>query len=115
MCSVKRCSQKGVRKIHKKKPLVCKIFENTFFTEHLLLKWGTANSVWKISDEYSLSRNTNLRSTVQVYHFFFQQDKLSVYVSLDYTAYYEKQPSEQRCSVKKDVLKDFENFLGKQL
>ena len=45
-----------------------------------LLKWGTANSVWKTSDEYSLSRNTNLRSTVQVYHFFFQQDKLSVYV-----------------------------------
>ena len=45
-----------------------------------LLKWGTANNVWKTSDEYSLSRNTNLRSTVQVYHFFFQQDKLSVYV-----------------------------------
>ena len=45
-----------------------------------LLKWDTANSVWKTSDEYSLSRNTNLRSTVQVYHFFFQQDKLSVYV-----------------------------------
>ena len=44
-----------------------------------LLKWNTANSVWKTSDEYSLSRNTNLRSTVQVYHFFFQQDKLSVY------------------------------------
>ena len=40
-----------------------------------LLKWGTANSVWKTSDEYSLSRNTNLRNTVQVYHFFFRQDK----------------------------------------
>ena len=39
-----------------------------------LLKWGTANSVWKTSDEYSLSRNTKLRSTVQVYHFFFRQD-----------------------------------------
>ena len=45
-----------------------------------LLKWGTANSVWKTSDEYSLSRNTNLRSTVQVYHVFFRQDKFSVYV-----------------------------------
>ena len=45
-----------------------------------LLKWDTANSVWKTSDEYSLSRNTNLRSTVQVHHFFFRQDKLSVYV-----------------------------------
>ena len=40
-----------------------------------LLKWGTANSVWKTSDEYSLSRNTNLRSTVLS-----RQYKLSVYV-----------------------------------
>ena len=44
-----------------------------------LLKWDTANSVWKTSNEYSLSRNTNLRSNVQVYHFLFQQEKLSVY------------------------------------
>ena len=57
-----------------------------FFTEHLrlfratLLKWGTTNKVWKTLDEYSLSRNTNHRSTVQVHHFFFRQDKLSVYV-----------------------------------
>ena len=35
-----------------------------------LLKWGTANNIWKNSDEYSLPRKTNLRSTVQVYHFF---------------------------------------------
>ena len=35
-----------------------------------LLEWGTANSVSKTSDEYCLSRITNLRSTVQVYHFF---------------------------------------------
>ena len=27
-----------------------------------LRKWGTANSVWKSSDEYSLCRNTYLRS-----------------------------------------------------
>ena len=44
-----------------------------------LLKWGTGNNIWKNSDEYSLPRNTNLRSTVQVYHLS-QQDKLSVYV-----------------------------------
>ena len=31
-----------------------------------LLKWDTANSAWKTSDEYSLSRNTNLRSTIQI-------------------------------------------------
>ena len=36
-----------------------------------LLTWGTANSVWKTSDEYSLYRNSNLRSTVQIYHFIF--------------------------------------------
>ena len=35
-----------------------------------LLKWDTANSVWKTSDEYSLSRITNLKSTVQVFNFF---------------------------------------------
>ena len=32
-----------------------------------LLKWGIANNAWKTSDEYSLSRNTNLRGTVQAY------------------------------------------------
>ena len=43
-----------------------------------LLRWGTANNVWKTTDEYS-SRNTNLSSTVQVHHFFFRQNKFSVY------------------------------------
>ena len=80
----KRCSWK-FRKFHRKPPLVCEIFKNTFFYgtplddcfwlfRATLLKWGTGNSVWKTSDEYSLS------STIQVSHFFFQQDKLSVYV-----------------------------------
>ena len=57
-----------------------------------LLKWGTANSVWKTSDEYSLSRNTNLRNTVQVDHFFFRQDKQCMSL-LIYTVYCAKQPS----------------------
>ena len=43
-----------------------------------LQKRGTANNFWKNSDEYSLLRNTNLRSTVQVY--LSRQHKLSVYV-----------------------------------
>ena len=30
-----------------------------------LPKWDTANSVWKTSDEYSVPRKTNLKSTVQ--------------------------------------------------
>ena len=70
-----------------------------------LLKWGTANNVWKTSDEYSLSRNTNLRSTVQVYPIisFFGRITFQCMSSLVYTV---------RCSVKKGVLKD---FMGKHL
>ena len=51
-----------------------------WFFRATILKWDTANNAWKTSDEYSLSRKTKLRSIVQVYHFFFQKDKLSVYV-----------------------------------
>ena len=81
-----------------------------------LLKWGTANSVWKTSDEYSLFRNTNLRSTVQVCHFFFRQDKLSVYVFIVlYGLLREAAIRVARCSVKKVVLKDFVNFIAKHL
>ena len=46
-----------------------RFLQNTSATA-TLLKWGTANSGWKTLDEYSLSRNTNLKSTVQVYYFF---------------------------------------------
>ena len=59
-----------------------------------LLKWGTANNVWKNSDEYSLPRNTNLRSTVQVYHFFLGSINFQCMFSLVYTVYCQKQPSE---------------------
>ena len=59
-----------------------------------LLKWGTTNNVWKTSDEYSLSRNTNLRSTVQVYHFFLGSINFQCMFSLVYTVYCQKQPSE---------------------
>ena len=70
-----------------------------------LLKWGTANSVWKTSDEYSLPRNTNLRSTVQVYNFFLSSINFQYMFSLVYTVYCQKQ-SQQRCSAKKGVLKN---------
>ena len=59
-----------------------------------LLKWGTANNVWKNSDEYSLPRNTNLRSTVQVFHFFLSSINVQCMFSLVYTVYRQKQPSE---------------------
>ena len=65
-----------------------------------LLKWDTANSVWKTSVVYSLSRN---RINIQCMS------------SLVYTVYCQKQPSEQKCSVKRGVLKDFVNFVGKHL
>ena len=75
----------------------CEVSMNSFFTENLRttasvfsffpatsLRWGTANSVWKTSDEYPLSRNTNLRSTVQVYHFFLGSKKFQCMFSLVY-------------------------------
>ena len=74
-----------------------RIFRNTLQNTSAtatLLKWGTANSVWKTSDEYSLSRNTNLRSTVQVYHFFLGGINFQCMFSLVYTVYCQKQPSE---------------------
>ena len=45
-----------------------------------LLKWGTANNVWKNSDEYSLPRNTNLKKYRSGISFLSRQHKLSVYV-----------------------------------
>ena len=59
-----------------------------------LLRWGTTNSVSKTSDEYSLSRNTKLRSIVQVYHFFLGSINSQFMFSLVYTVYCQKQPPE---------------------
>ena len=74
-------------------------FSRTPFSQNIsatatLLRWGTANSVWKTSDEYSLSRNTNLRITVQVYHFFLGSINFQCMFSLVYTVYCQKQPPE---------------------
>ena len=61
-------------------------------------------------------RNANLRSTVQVYIIsFFGRINFQFVSAFVYTVYCEKQPSEQMCSVKKGVLKDFVNFIGKHL
>ena len=59
-----------------------------------LLKWGTANSVLNNSDEYSLTRNINLRSTVQVYHCFLGSLNFQRKFSSVYTVYCQKQPPE---------------------
>ena len=59
-----------------------------------LLKWGTVNSLWKTSDEYSLSRKTNLRSTVKAYHFFLEGINFQCMFSLVYIVYCQKQPPE---------------------
>ena len=91
-------------KIHRK-TLVCKIFKNTFFSRTpmgdcfwffgaMLLKWGTAKNVWKKSDGYSLSRKTNLRSTIQVYHFFCGSINFQCMFALVYTVYCQKQSLE---------------------
>ena len=111
----KRCSWK-FPKIYRKTPLVCEIAKNTFLTEHPgTTASGSTNNVWENSGEYSLPRNTNLRSTVQVYHFFLGSINFQCMFSLVYIVYRQKQPSEQRRSVKKGVLKDFVNFIGKHL
>ena len=59
-----------------------------------LLKWDTANSVWETSDEYSLYRNNNLRSTVQVYYLFLGSINFQWMFSLLYTVHCQKQPPE---------------------
>ena len=70
-----------------------------------LLKWSTANIVWKTSDKYSLSRNSNPRSTVQVHHFFLGSINFQCTFSLVYTVYYQKPSPEWRCYVKQGFLK----------
>ena len=80
-----------------------------------LLKWDTANSVWKTSDEYSLPRNTNLSSTVLVYHFFLQQDKLSVYDFIGLHYLLPEAAIRVEVFYKKGLLKDFVNFVGKHM
>ena len=81
---------------YRETPVVCEISGTPFLRNTsptaTLLKWGTAKSVWKTSDEYSLSRNTNLRSTFQVYHFFFSSANVRCMFSLVYTVYCQKQP-----------------------
>ena len=85
----------------------CEISKKPFFTKHFrtttsafssfaatLLKRGTANSVWKTSDRYSLSRNTNITRTIQVYHFFLGSINFQCIFSLVYTVYCQKQPPE---------------------
>ena len=46
----------------------------------------------------TLSKNTNLRSTVQVYHFFLGSIDFQCMFSLVFTVYCQKQPPEQRCT-----------------
>ena len=114
----KRCSWK-FRKIHKKTPLVCEIFQKHLFYRTpldecfwlfraTLLKWGTAN-VWETSDEYSLPRSTNLRSTV-ISFLFFRQDKLSVYVFIGFTLLLPKAAIRVEAFCKKKCSKIFRKF-----
>ena len=70
-----------------------------------LLKWGTANSVWKTSDEYSLSRNTNLS----------RQHKFSVYAFIGLHCLLPEAATRVEMFCKKGVLKNFVNFIGKHL
>ena len=98
--------------------MVCEIFKNTFLQNTsetaTLLKLSAANSAWKTLDEYSLSRNTNLKSTVQVYHFFGQL-KTVVYVFIGLHCLLPKAATRVEVSCKKTFHKDFVNFIGEHL
>ena len=90
-CSIKKVFLKISQNLQKN---TCgwQSFQEHFFLQNTsatatLLKWSIANSVRKTLAEYSLSRNTNLKSTVQVYHFFFGNINFVVYVSLVYNVY----------------------------
>ena len=101
-----------------------------------LLKWSTANNVWKNSDEYSLPRNANLRSTanngktqMNIHYLetltlevpfryiisFSAACKLSVYVYIGLHCLLPKAAIRVEVFCKKGVLKDFVNFIGKHL
>ena len=66
----------------------------------------------KTSDEYSLFTNTNLKCTVELYRFFLGSIDFQCMSSLVYTVFFQKQPPEYGCSVKKGGLKHFVNFIG---
>ena len=76
-----------------------------------LLKLGTTNNVWKNSDEYSLSRNTNLRSTLQVYHFFFGSISVQCMFSLVYNVYCQKQSICKWGGQLKTTKREIRNFM----
>ena len=99
--------------------MVCKIVRNTLLTEHLyncnFLKMGHCQQCLEHPRWIPLSRNTNLKCTVHLYRFFLGSINFQCMFSLVYTVYCQKQPPESRCSVKKVVLKNFVNFMGKHL
>ena len=78
--------------------------QNTYTTA-TLLKLGTGNSVRKTLDEYSLSKNFNLKSTVEVYH---RQHKplMYIFVGLGCLLPEAATRGEMFC-------KNFVNFIGK--
>ena len=89
------------------KKLFLKISQNlqNTYTTATLLKLGTGNSVRKTLDEYSLSKNFNLKSTVEVYH---RQHKplMYIFVGLGCLLPEAATRGEMFC-------KNFVNFIGK--
>ena len=85
--------------------------DSSFMVRVDILVFGHWLCILEFKIVNSLPRNTNLSSTVQVYHFFLGSINFQFMLSLVYTVYCRKQPSEQGCSVKKGVVKDFVNFI----
>ena len=114
-CSMKKGVLENFRKFKGKHLWFVKFQKHLFYRTPLydcvwlfrstLLKCSTANS------RYSLSRNTNLRSTVSF--FFFRHSKLSVYVFIGLHCLLQVAAIRVEVFCKKCVLNDFTNFIGK--
>ena len=85
-------------------------FQNTSGRLLLAFLCNFTNNVWKTSDEYSLSTNSNLRSIVQVYHFFLGSINVQSMFSLVYTVYCQKPAPEVKVFCKKRYSEKFCKF-----
>ena len=129
--SYRRCSMKNVflkiSQNSQENTFGLRNFQNIFFTKHLwtnasgifcstLLKMGVLSTVFgKPQMNIHYLETLTLEVPFRYIISFFGRINFQCISSLVYTVHCQKQPSEQRCSVKKDVLKHFVNFVGKHL
>ena len=103
-----------------------KFSKNTFFAEHL---WTTASDFFMQRYQNGVLPTMFGKPQMNIHYLetltlevpfsyiisFLGRINFQRMFPLVYTVYCQKQPSKQRCSVKKGVLKDFVNFIEKHL